>query len=285
MYKHPAGALYLVSTPIGNLKDITLRALDVLKNVHFVAAEDTRVTRALLDHFQISTPCVSYHDHNKEEKIPVFLHRMEGGESIALVSDQGTPLVSDPGSALVAETIRKGLPVHPVPGASSPLAALAASGLFFDRFLFEGFLPRRPGEIRSRLSDLAGRTEAIVLFEAPNRIRKTLELMEEILGIDRRISIGRELTKLYETFYRGTIPQVLTLLETTPLKGEMVLVLEGASRTATPVHKPDLPLVLSSLKELGCPRSEKARFLVRVFGISRREAYRMVEPAGNGEGP
>jgi 16S rRNA (cytidine1402-2'-O)-methyltransferase len=284
VYKHGTGALYIVATPIGNLKDITLRALDVLKNVHFVAAEDTRVTRALLDHYGIPTPCVSYHDHNKEEKIPVFLHRMTSGESIALVSDQGTPLISDPGSALVAETVKWGLPVHPVPGASSLLAALSASGIFSDRFLFEGFLPRRSGEIRKRLSDLSERPEAIVLFEAPNRMMKLLEIMEEVLGKGRRICIGRELTKLYETFYRGTIPEVRTLLDTATLRGEAVLVIEGVHRTEASAKGPDLQKVLGPLRELGASRADKARFLVRVFGIPRQEAYRIIEPDTDEQG-
>ncbi|MEC4683502.1 MAG: 16S rRNA (cytidine(1402)-2'-O)-methyltransferase [Nitrospirota bacterium] len=281
MYKHGTGALYIVATPIGNLKDITLRALDVLKNVHFVAAEDTRVTRALLDHYQINTPCVSYHDHNKEEKIPVFLHRMTSGESIALVSDQGTPLISDPGSALVAETVKRGLPVHPVPGASSLLAALSASGVFSDRFLFEGFLPRRSGEIRNRLSALSERPEAIILFEAPNRIMKLLEIMEEVLGQERRICIGRELTKLYETFYRGTIPEVRTLLDTACLRGEAVLVIEGFLKTTSSAKGPDLQQVLGPLREIGASRADKARFLVKVFGIPRQKAYRIIEPDGD----
>ncbi len=284
MYRHSTGALYIVSTPIGNLKDITLRALDVLKNVHFVAAEDTRTTRALLDHYGIPTPCVSYHDHNKEEKIPVFLHRLISGESIALVSDQGTPLISDPGAALVSESVRKGIPVHPVPGASSILAALSASGLYSDRFIFEGFLPRRAGEIRRRLSEISNRTEAVVLFEVPNRIVKLLGFMEEVLGPERRICIGRELTKLYETFYRGTIPEVRALMETAPLKGEMVLVLEGSFHRGPSGREEKLPEVLGQLRKLSSSRSEKARFLAGVFGISRQEAYRMVPPADNGEG-
>lgn len=279
MYSHETGALYIVATPIGNMKDITLRALDILKRVDFVAAEDTRVTRALLDHYGIETPCVSYHDHNKEEKIPVFLHRMHRGESIALVSDQGTPLISDPGSALVGEAVRSGLPVHPVPGASSLLAALQASGLHADHFLFGGFLPRTAGEMRERLLRLQEGAEAGVFFETPNRILKTLTVLEHLLGPERRIAIGREMTKLFETFYRGTIPEVRKLLETSALKGELVLIVEGAPPGQGP-EKVALPEVLSCLEGLSATRSEKARFLVRLFGLSREEAYKKSGTAG-----
>ncbi|EQD24508.1 MAG: 16S rRNA (cytidine(1402)-2'-O)-methyltransferase [Nitrospirae bacterium] len=275
MYDHPSGALYLVSTPIGNLKDITVRALDVLGKVHFVASEDTRVTRHLLDHYGIPTPCVSYHEHNREEKIPVFLHRMEKGESIALVSDAGTPLVSDPGSALVSETIARGLPVHPVPGPSSILAALSASGLLEDRFFFGGFLPRGKGDMERLLADLARRTEVLVFFETPKRIGRTLETMEEVLGPERRVTVAREMTKLHESFYRGRLPEVRTLLASAPLLGEMVLVVEGASPDQESMEVPSA--VLEALKDLDVSRADKARFLSRAYNLPRKIAYRLAE--------
>lgn len=275
MYDHPGGALYLVSTPIGNLKDITVRALNVLAKVHFVASEDTRVTRNLLDHYKIATPCVSYHEHNRKEKIPIFLHRMEKGESIALVSDAGTPLISDPGSALVSETIGRGLPVHPVPGPSSILAALSASGLFEDQFFFGGFLPRGRGDLERFLTELASRTEALVFFETPRRIIRTLGTMEEVLGPERHVSVAREMTKLHESFYRGRIPQVRDLLDSAPLLGEIVLVVEGAPPEKRFKEVP--PSVLEALYHLEASRADKARFLAKAFGLPRNTAYRLAE--------
>ena len=275
MYDHSSGALYLVSTPIGNLKDITLRALDVLSKVQFVASEDTRVTRPLLDHYKIETPCVSYHEHNRDEKIPLFLHRMEKGESIALVSDAGTPLISDPGSALVSETIARGLPVHPVPGPSSILAALSASGLLEDRFFFGGFLPRGKGDQEKLLKEAGFRKEVLVFFETPRRIVRTLEIMEEVLGPERHVSVAREMTKLHESFYRGRLSEVRALVAEAPLLGEMVLVVEGAAEDS---GSKDVPApVLEALKQLDLPRSEKARFLTRAFSIPRETAYRLAE--------
>ncbi len=275
MYDHPSGALYLVSTPIGNLKDITLRALDVLAKVQFVASEDTRVTRPLLDHYGIETPCVSYHEHNRSEKIPVFLHRMEKGESIALVSDAGTPLVSDPGSALVAETIARGIPVHPVPGPSSVLAALSASGLLEDRFFFGGFLPRGKGDLEKFLKEAATRQETLVFFETPRRICRTLEIMEEVMGPERHVSVAREMTKRHESFYRGKLAKVRPLVADAPLLGEMVLVVEGAPGDEV---AQEIPVsVLEAIRQLDLPRAEKARFLSKAFNIPRKTAYHLAE--------
>ncbi|MHB8369340.1 MAG: 16S rRNA (cytidine(1402)-2'-O)-methyltransferase [Leptospirales bacterium] len=276
MYSHDTGALYVVATPIGNLKDITLRALEVLKGVRFVAAEDTRVTRALLDHYGIETPCVSYNEHNRIEKTPVFLHRLEKGESIALVSDAGTPLVSDPGSFLVEEALDLGFPVHPVPGASSLLAALSVSGLFRDSFFFGGFLPRKRGELTTMMEELLRRPETHIFFESPNRIEKSLDVMQEILGEKRRVAILRELTKRHETLCRGTIKEALACLGRSPLKGEIVLVVEGAEEES-PLPQDLPPRVWQALGELDLPPSEKARFLTRAFGLERKVAYRLLE--------
>ena len=277
VYSHPTGALYVVATPIGNLKDITLRALEVLKSVHFVAAEDTRVTRSLLDHYGIDTPCVSYNEHNRTEKTPVFLHRLEKGESIALVSDAGTPLVSDPGSFLVEEVLSRGLPVHPVPGASAPIAALSCSGLFRSGFYFGGFLPRKRNELLKTAEDLLRRPETHVFFESPNRIEKSLEIMREVLGEERRVAVVREITKRHETLCRGTIGEALDCLGRSPVKGEIVLVIEGweDDREATLDDLP--PQVLQALSELSLPPSEKARFLSRAFGVDRKSVYRLLE--------
>lgn len=277
MYSHATGALYLVSTPIGNLKDITLRALDILGKVHFVAAEDTRITRTLLDHYGIATPCVSYHEHNREEKIPLFLHRMERGESIAVVSDAGTPLISDPGAALVSEAISHGLPVHPVPGPSSALAALAASGLLEDHFFFGGFLPRGKGDLKTLLERMSRRPEVLIFFDTSTRIQRSLESIAEVFGPDRRVCLAREMTKIHETFYRGPVGDVRKTLQSISLRGEMVLVLEGASREASSLDGVVPPSVLEALRKLDLPPAEKARFLSNAFALPRNVAYRLAE--------
>ncbi len=230
MYDHPGqGALYIVSTPIGNLSDITVRALKVLMMVGLVASEDTRVTRALLNFHQIPTPLVSYHSHNQEEKIPLFLDRLKNGISIALVSDAGTPLISDPGSELVRRTIEAGFCVHPVPGPSSVLAALVSSGLEPGRFLFDGFLPRTPGEIRKRLERVQDYDGALVFLESPHRVLKTLLLMQEVLG-DREASVHREMTKAFESVTRGALSEISVSLSKKPLKGEFTIVVAGKER-------------------------------------------------------
>ncbi len=279
MYSHTTGALYVVATPIGNLKDITFRAIEVLKGVHFVAAEDTRVTRSLLDHYGIDTPCVSYNEHNRLEKTPVFLHRLEKGESIALVSDAGTPLISDPGSFLVEEALDRGLPVHPVPGASAPIAALSCSGLFRHGFHFGGFLPRKRSEILKQVGDLRHRPETCVFFESPNRIEKSLEIMREVLGESRRVAVAREITKRHETLCRGTVGEVLACLGRTPVKGEIVLIIEGWEEEEEGALTLDsIPSrVMEALSGISLPPSEKARFLARAFGVDRKSAYRLLE--------
>ncbi|MDA8059127.1 MAG: 16S rRNA (cytidine(1402)-2'-O)-methyltransferase [Nitrospiraceae bacterium] len=230
MYDHPGqGALYIVSTPIGNLSDITVRALKVLMMVGLVASEDTRVTRALMNFHQIPTPLVSYHSYNQEEKIPLFLDRLKNGISIALVSDAGTPLISDPGSELVRRTIEAGFCVHPVPGPSSVLAALVSSGLEPGRFLFDGFLPRTPGEIRKRLERVQDYDGALVFLESPHRVLKTLLLMQEVLG-DREASVHREMTKAFESVTRGALSEISVSLSKKPLKGEFTIVVAGKER-------------------------------------------------------
>ncbi|MHB1731166.1 MAG: 16S rRNA (cytidine(1402)-2'-O)-methyltransferase [Leptospirillum sp.] len=230
MYDHPGqGALYIVSTPIGNLSDITVRALKVLMMVGLVASEDTRVTRALMNFHQIPTPLVSYHSYNQEEKIPLFLDRLKNGISIALVSDAGTPLISDPGSELVRRTIEAGFCVHPVPGPSSVLAALVSSGLEPGRFLFDGFLPRTPGEIRKRLERVQDYDGALVFLESPHRVLKTLLLMQEVLG-DREASVHREMTKAFESVTRGALSEISVSLSKKPLKGEFAIVVAGKER-------------------------------------------------------
>jgi len=223
------GTLYIVSTPIGNLEDITFRALRILKAVGTIAAEDTRHTKQLCTHFGIETPLTSYHDFNKEEKAAVLVERLKSGIDVALVSDAGTPVISDPGYFLITQCIQAGITVVPIPGASAVLAALAASGLPSDAFRFEGFLPRKAGARARRIEGLRGASGSIILFESPHRIEKLLVALLEGLG-NRRAVLGRELTKRFEEFRRGTLEELLTHVRSRPPKGEITVVVEGNPR-------------------------------------------------------
>ena len=228
-----AGTLYIVSTPIGNLEDITIRAVRVLKEVGIIAAEDTRHTRQLCAHFGIPTPLTSYHDFNKEEKTAVLLDRLRSGISVALVSDAGTPVISDPGYFLITRSIEAGILVVPIPGPSAVLAALAASGLPTDAFRFEGFLPRKDGPRSKRIESLREDSASLILFESPHRIEKLLTSLRAILG-NRRAVLARELTKLFEEFHRGTLDELLMHVQSRPPKGEITLVVEGAQKRKRP---------------------------------------------------
>jgi 16S rRNA (cytidine1402-2'-O)-methyltransferase len=221
--------LYIVSTPIGNLEDITLRALRVLKEADFVACEDTRHTGLLLQHYRIDARFISYHEHNKLQRTPELLEMLRQGRRIALASDAGTPGISDPGFFLIRAAIEKGFPVHPVPGASALLSALVVSGLPSDHFVFEGFLPKRDGRKLKRLKALAGQERTMVFFESPHRVVKTLGQFLKVFG-DRRIVLARELTKKFEEAIRGRISEVVAELERRAVKGEMVLMVSGYER-------------------------------------------------------
>lgn len=221
-----SGTLYVVSTPIGNLEDITLRALRILKEVAIIAAEDTRHTQKLLSHFDIHTTLTSYHDFNKEEKTLVLLSKMAEGASIAIVSDAGTPTLSDPGFYLIREAIRAGLPVSPVPGPAAALAALAVSGLPPDRFVFEGFLPKKKGARARRLEQLKPDPRTLIFYESPFRIVGLLEEIKTILG-DRPVVVAREITKMFEEFIRGSVTEVLEKIGKKTVKGEITLVVGG----------------------------------------------------------
>ncbi|WDT74311.1 MAG: 16S rRNA (cytidine(1402)-2'-O)-methyltransferase [Candidatus Manganitrophus sp.] len=221
-----SGTLYVVSTPIGNLEDITLRALRILKEVAIIAAEDTRHTQKLLSHFDIHTTLTSYHDFNKEEKTPVLLSKMAEGASIAIVSDAGTPTLSDPGFYLIREAIRAGLPVSPIPGPAAALAALAVSGLPPDRFVFEGFLPKKKGARTKRLEQLKPDPRTLIFYESPFRIVGLLEEIKTILG-DRPVVVAREITKMFEEFIRGSVTEVLERIGKKTMKGEITLVVGG----------------------------------------------------------
>lgn len=227
------GTLYVVATPIGNLEDITQRALRVLREVALIAAEDTRRTRLLLDHYQIEQAVTSLYEHNEVHKAPGLMRRLEEGESIALVAEAGTPLISDPGFRLVQLAIARGLPVVPVPGPSAVIAALMVSGLPTDRFTFEGFLPKKAGKRRRRLQALRDEPRTIIFYESPRRVQELLGEMQACWG-ERRVVVARELTKKFEELLRGQLSEVQTHLAERPPLGEITIVVEGATLPARP---------------------------------------------------
>lgn len=221
------GILYVVSTPIGNMSDITLRALDTLKSVDLVVCEDTRRTRGLLSHYRISKPLLSFNDVNKESRTPGILAKLTSGQSLALVSDAGTPAVSDPGFYLVRAAIAQGVGVVPVPGPSAILASLVVSGLATDRFLFVGFLPRRQGRREKTIRSFAAERGTIILYEAANRLAKTLSGLARVLGSDRQLVVARELTKRFEQVVRTDLGSWEETLASVTLKGEFVVLVSG----------------------------------------------------------
>lgn len=223
------GALYVVATPIGNLADITLRALYILDRVDVVVAEDTRHTKRLMERYGISTPMRAYHEHNAQKVLPGLIEELKGGRTLAQVSDAGTPGVSDPGFKLIREAVAQGVEVVPVPGASALLAAVIGSGLPLDRFVFEGFLPKKKGR-ETRLRELAEDPRTLVFFESPQRLGRTLEDLAQALGGQRLACVGRELTKSHEELVRGTLSELAQKYRDQPPKGEIALVVEGRGK-------------------------------------------------------
>ncbi|MBI5756011.1 MAG: 16S rRNA (cytidine(1402)-2'-O)-methyltransferase [Nitrospirae bacterium] len=221
------GTLYIVSTPIGNLEDITLRALKVLKNVRIIAAEDTRHTQKLLHHYDIHTQQTSYHDHNKEEKAEILIAKLTEGNDVALVSDAGTPGISDPGYYLIKRAIEENIKIIPIPGPTASIAALSISGLPTDAFVFEGFLSAKKVARQKRLKELSSERRTIIMFETPRRVSSSLEDISAILG-DRRIVITRELTKMFEEVIRDRVSGVIDKIKGKSLKGEITIIIEGA---------------------------------------------------------
>jgi 16S rRNA (cytidine1402-2'-O)-methyltransferase len=277
----PKGVLYLCATPIGNLEDITLRVLRVLKEVDLIAAEDTRHTRKLLSHYDIHTPLTSYHEHNRHRKGEYLLERLLAGQNVALVSDAGTPGVSDPGEELVRAALEQGITVVPLPGPSAFLPALTVSGLPSGRFVFEGFLPKKNKERQMRLSLLAGETRTIVLYEAPHRLLKTLDQFLNVLG-DRRACAARELTKRFEEIHRGTISQLRDYFSANPPRGEFVLVIEGKTGAGEDSGTgrewnflaPEEHVEL--LTREGLHPNEAIKKVARLRNIPRRDLYKLV---------
>ena len=267
------GTLYVVATPIGNLEDITLRALRVLKEVDVIAAEDTRHTQILLSHYGIRTPLTSYHEHNEKTKARQLMSRLERGEQIALVSDAGTPAISEPGYRLAVEAIRGRIPVIPIPGASALTAVLSAGGLPTDRFVFDGFLPAKKQERRARLRALSSETGTLVIYEAPHRLTETLNDLAEILG-DREIVLAREVSKVHEEFLRGRLTEVAKQVAGREIKGELTLLI-GGSRGQSEVSQEQIEEEIRKLKDDGLRVKEIAEILGEKYGYSKKEIYRL----------
>ncbi|MBW1605978.1 16S rRNA (cytidine(1402)-2'-O)-methyltransferase [Lactobacillus sp. Sy-1] len=225
--KHDTGTLYLVPTPIGNLEDMTFRAVKVLREVDLIAAEDTRNTQKLLNHFEIDTKEISFHEHNTQERIPELIQKLQSGLTIAQASDAGMPSISDPGHELVVACIEANIPVVPLPGANAGLTGLIASGLAPQPFYFYGFLDRKPSEQMAELAELNRHQETIILYEAPHRLKKTLKNMVKAFGENRKAVLCREITKRYEDFHRGTLAELLNWAETNRILGEFVIIVEG----------------------------------------------------------
>jgi 16S rRNA (cytidine1402-2'-O)-methyltransferase len=272
----PSGPLYIVATPIGNLEDITLRAIRILGEVSLIAAEDTRHTQKLLSHYDIHRPLTSYHDHNKEQKAEVIIERLKDGQSVALVSDAGTPGISDPGYYLVNRAIEEGIAVVPIPGPTAALSALSVSGLPTDSFVFEGFLPARRAQRLRKLETLKAEARTIIFYEPPHRILACLKDVLEVLG-DRRVVLARELTKIHEETMRGKISDIINTVTARTLKGEITLIVEGMRDV------PPEPTVLSLadhveliVREEGVSKKEAIAKVAKLRGIPKKEVYNEV---------
>jgi len=270
-------ALYLIPTPIGNLEDITLRALRILKDVDLIACEDTRHTRRLLDHFGISKPTISYHEHNEQVRAQELVQRMLDGKSIAIVSDAGTPGISDPAYRIVTAAIEHGITVVPLPGAVALIAGLTASGLPTDSFLFAGFLPPKKMARRNRLEELKVEPVTLVFYEAPHRIRESLSDALEILG-DRQAALARELTKLHEQFVRGKLSEIVAHFDLHEPRGEMTLVIAGSDdNNLMPIETGSIIEHIEKLmSEGGLDRNEAIKQAGKSRGLSKREAYQLM---------
>jgi len=267
------GTLYVVATPIGNLEDITLRALSVLRAVDLVAAEDTRKTALLLRHFDISVPLLSYHEHNESARSPELVQRLRGGTAIALVTTAGTPCISDPGYRVVAAAAAAGLPIVPVPGPSAAAAALSASGLPTDAFVFEGFLPKKAGKRSARLKMLASETRTLILYESPQRITALVESMLPVFG-NRPAVLARELTKRYEEFVRGGLGDILAeLTQRGDIKGECTLLVAGRAEEGASSWAEAREDIRRGLETGTMGLSELARGVAHTHGLPRQAVY------------
>jgi 16S rRNA (cytidine1402-2'-O)-methyltransferase len=272
MSKDSIGTLYVVATPIGNLEDLSARAIRVLDAVDLIAAEDTRRTRGLLSTININNQLIAYHDHNESEQTPVLIEKLTGGKSVALVSDAGSPLLSDPGLMLVRAARALGIPVVSVPGPSAAIAALSIAGLPTDRFIFEGFLSRTPGPKADRLSEIATDSRTIIFYESVHRLASTLEALKMHFGADRIMFICRELTKIHESVYEGTVGDLYERLGTEiPLKGEFVLLVSGKTNTFS-AEDNEIIRVFNLLVGEVSPK-KAVSLAAKITGASRNQVY------------
>lgn len=265
--------LYLVATPIGNLDDMTFRGVEVLKHADLIGAEDTRHSRILLQHFDIKTPLLSYHEHNESKRRGEFLERLRRGETIALISDAGTPGISDPGADIVAAAAAEGIPIHPVPGGNAVLSAVISSAIDCARFTFQGFLPRVKKERRGRIEEIRLSTLTSVIYVSPHRVKDDLADLLAALG-DRKATLCRELTKIHETFYYGTLSSLKALAEEQELKGEMVLVIAGkeVEETEAPTEEV-LRAELGELMAQGVKAKTAAQIVAEKYHMKKNQVY------------
>ena len=278
-----APGLYLVATPIGNLEDITLRALRVLRSVDKIACEDTRQTQKLLNHFEIKAPTVSYHMHNEVTRSEELVAELKAGGRIAIVSDAGTPGIADPGGQIAAAALAAGVPVFPVPGANAAISALIASGLPTERFTFHGFLPAKGGQRRTALEELPRGGGTQIFYEAPHRIADTLADLETVFGGAQRVVIARELTKLHEEFLRGTVSELRGVLASrTSVRGEMVLLFDLAVADGAATQQPGIAAAVAAMmKADGLNEMDALKRVARERGIGKSEAYRELQREQN----
>ena len=273
------GTLYLVATPIGNLQDISLRALETLRTVDLIACEDTRHTRNLLNHFRISNRTVSYHEHNEHERAEELAEKLVHGESIAIVSDAGTPGICDPGFRIVQRASEVGAAVVPIPGASAFVSALIVSGLATDAMFFGGFLPSKKGERRKRLEEVCHIPATLIFYEAPHRLAKSLIDCLDILG-DRQAAVARELTKLHEEIARGSLTELSTIFATQSVKGEIVMVIDRSKKprvTREAATSKTLSKRVKDLQDEGVDQKAALKLAAREFGMSKSDAYRLTK--------
>ena len=267
--------LYIVGTPIGNLEDMTFRAVRVLQTVDAIASEDTRRTGILLQHFQIATPQLSYHEHNRQQRLPQLLAQLQQGKKIALVTDAGMPGISDPGTELVAACRDAGVSVVPIPGPTAAITALCASGLPTDRFVFEGFLPVKGEGRQQRLDLLKSESRTAILYESPHRLRQTLADLAGVLGGDRQIVLARELTKLHEEFWRGSLSGAIALYASRQPQGEFTLAIAGRREEKQVLSTEALKTELQQLMVGGLSRSQASRELAKLTDIPKRQLYQL----------
>jgi 16S rRNA (cytidine1402-2'-O)-methyltransferase len=268
------GTLFIVPTPIGNLEDITLRALRILREATLIAAEDTRVSRVLTRHFDINTPMTSYHEHNKLAKLDAIFAALETGD-VALISDAGTPGISDPGFELIAAALESGFNVVPLPGACAVTTALVGSGMPTDSFLYIGFLPRKASALRERLESLKDSPETIVAYESPYRLADTLALIAEVMGAERRACVARELSKKFERFYRAAAGELRDHFAADNPRGEVTLVIAGADPEDARWTEAQVLTALNQRLEAGEPLSRAARAIAKSAGWTKNKVYRL----------